>query len=65
MSVSHTEPQPAAGARRPLDACDSAACDFPTEWTIAPPGASHDDGSGSGIDVRPEPEVPQMTGHTM
>lgn len=64
MSVSHTEPQPAAGACRPGDAGDPAACDFPTEWTIAPPGASDDDGPGSGVDVGPEPEVPQTTGRT-
>lgn len=46
------------------DAGDPAACEFPTEWTIAPSEVSHDDGSGSGIDVRPEPEEPQTTGHT-
>lgn len=64
MRVSHIEPQPAAGACGPRDAGHPAACDFPTEWTIAPPGASDDERSGSGLDVGPEPEVPQTTGHT-
>lgn len=64
MSVSHTMPQPAAGACRPLDPGEPGACDFPTEWTIAPPGASDDDGPGSGLDVGPEPEVLQSTRHT-
>lgn len=58
------EPQPTARACRPLGADNSGSCEFPTEWTIAPPGASQDDGWPSGPEVQPASAVPKTTGHT-
>lgn len=63
MTVTHREPMPAADACRPFKADHPAPSDFPTEWTIAPPGASQDD-SGSGPELSPEFEVPRMAEHS-
>ena len=57
------EPRPTARARRAVGAGSSGPCDFPTEWTIAPPGASEGDDWDSGPEAQPAPAVPETTGH--